>query len=150
MTNGDDARYVAQFSSSFWRSPFALAAAATLAAQIVLMLAGFAAGRPLDYDTSVVLTALCALLLTAGIWPGWNYLRVDEQGLDQQAGLRSLKVSWADVQNVRAFDGWAELRVVVDRKRVRCVRVFDRYGLGPEDFAELIETRWERARRRVA
>ena len=134
----------------FWRSPFAVTAGAALFAQMsVLALAGLS-GRELPFEIMFCLTCVSGMVLAAGIWPSWNYLRVSAEGLDQQAGLRSVVLDWSQVQSVRGFDGWAELRVVTGRdgaRKVRTVPIFDRYGLGAEAFLELIETPWLKARR---
>ena len=101
-----------RYQAHFWRSPFAVAAAVVLVAQLGLIGLAVLDERPISAQATLSLTILCATLLAAGIWPGWNYLRVTEDGLDQQAGLRGVRVPWSEVQNVRVFDGWAELRVV--------------------------------------
>lgn len=134
----------------FWRSPFAVTAGAVLSAQVAVMALAMMSGRAMPYEFMFCLTCLSAVFLTAGIWPNWNYLSVTRDGIDQQAGLRSLKLDWAQVQSVRGFDGWVELRVVSGdsgARRVRTVSVFDRYGLGAEAFLDLIETPWLKARR---
>ena len=135
----------------FWRSPFAMAAAAVLVFQTLLLTLATLNGQSFPYDVTVALTALSATLLSAGIWPNWNYLRVTPEGLDQQAGLRSVTVAWGDVQNVRCFDGWAELRVVtgeVGSRKVKTRVVFNRYDLSAEAFCDLIEDSWLTARHR--
>ena len=134
----------------FWRSPFAVTAGAVLCAQVAVMVLGVMTGRDTPFEILFCLTCLSATFLAAGIWPNWNYLRVTRDGLDQQAGLRSLVVSWGDVQSVRGFDGWVELRVVsggTGARRVRTVSVFDRYGLGADAFLDAIEGPWLKARR---
>ena len=142
----DDDRHQALF----WRSPFAVTAGAVLTAQIAVMALAALSERSLPFEVMFCLTAMSATFLVAGIWPNWNYLKVTETGIDQQAGLRSLVVSWSDIQSVRGFDGWVELRVVTGgqgQRRVRTVPVFDRYGLGADAFLDLIETPWLKARR---
>ena len=134
----------------FWRSPFAVVAAICLSAQLSIMALAGSSGQALPFDVMFCLTAMSGVFLTAGIWPDWNYLDVTEDGLDQQAGLRGVKVAWPDVQSVRGFDGWVELRVVrgdTGRRRVRTIHVFDRYGLGAEAFLQRIETPWLKSRR---
>ena len=134
----------------FWRSPFAVTAGAVLTAQIAIVALATLSGRVLPFEVMFCLTAMSATFLVAGIWPNWNYLRVTGTGIDQQAGLRSVVIAWSDIQSVRGFDGWVELRVVTGgegRRRVRTVSVFDRYGLGADAFLEMIETPWLRARR---
>lgn len=134
----------------FWRSPFAVTAGAVLSAQIAVMALAGLSGRVLPYDVMFCLTCLSAVFLTAGIWPNWNYLRVTADGIDQQAGLRGVTLNWSQVQSVRGFDGWVELRVVTGgegARKVRTVPIFDRYGLGAEAFLELVETPWLKARR---
>ena len=142
----DDDRHQALF----WRSPFAVTAGAVLSAQVAVMALAGLSGRALPYDLMFSLTCLSATFLAAGIWPNWNYLRVTDRGIDQQAGLRGLTLDWSQVQSVRGFDGWVELRVVTGdsgARRVRTVSVFDRYGLGADAFLTLIETPWLKARR---
>lgn len=133
----------------FWRSPFAVSAAVVLSTQLSMIALAGAAGEQL-YDAALPLTGLSATLLAAGVWPGWNYVRISEDGIDQQAGLRSLKVAWRDVQHVRVFDGWVELRVVTGaepgRKKVRTRRVFNRYDVPSAAFGEAIEAAWLRGR----
>lgn len=134
----------------FWRSPFAVTAGAVLSAQITVMSLAGLSNSVVPFDILFCLTCLSAVFLVAGIWPNWNYLRVTEQGIDQQAGLRSLVVDWENVQSVRGFDGWVELRIVsgpTGNRRVRTASVFDRYGLGTEAFLDTIETPWLRSRR---
>ena len=134
----------------FWRSPFAVAAGAVLSAQVAVMALAALSWRALPYEFLFSLTCLSAMFLAVGIWPNWNYLSVTRDGLDQQAGLRGLTLDWSQVQSVRGFDGWVELRVVTGdsgARRVRTVSVFDRYGLGAEAFLDLIETPWLKARR---
>ena len=134
----------------FWRSPFAVTAGAVLSAQVAVMALAAMSGRSLPYEFLFCLTCLSAVFLVAGIWPNWNYLSVTRDGIDQQAGLRSLTLDWSQVQSVRGFDGWVELRIVTGKsgaRRVRTAAVFDRYGLGAEAFLDLIETPWLKARR---
>ena len=134
----------------FWRSPFAVTAGAVLSAQVAVMALAALSGRAMPYELMFSLTCLSAMFLTAGIWPNWNYLSVTRDGIDQQAGLRSVRFDWSQVQSVRGFDGWVELRVVSGEsgaRKVRTVSVFDRYGLGAEAFLDLIETPWLKARR---
>lgn len=134
----------------FWRSPFAVTAGAVLSAQLAVMALAWLSGRVMPYEFMFCLTCLSATFLAAGIWPNWNYLRVSREGLDQQAGLRSVRLDWSQVQSVRGFDGWVELRVVSGEsgaRRVRTVSVFDRYGLGADAFLALIEMPWLKARR---
>lgn len=138
-----------RLQARFWRSPFAVAAAAVLAAQLLLIAAAAMRGATLSYEITFSLTAVSATLLAAGIWPAWNYLAIDEDGIDQQAGLRTVRVAWPDIQQIRAFDGWAELRVIEGRGRryaVRRVPIFNRYDLSADAFAELLEESWQRAR----
>jgi hypothetical protein len=138
-----------RLQARFWRSPFAVAAAAVLAAQILLIAAAAIKGATLSYEFTFSLTAVSATLLAAGIWPAWNYLIIDEDGIDQQAGLRTVKIAWPDIQQIRAFDGWAEIRVIEgrgERFAVKRVPIFNRYDLSADAFAELIEEAWLRSR----
>ena len=123
----------------FWRSPFAVATAAVVAAQAFLMSVAATAGQAFPYEVGLSLTCLSAIMLTAGLWPNWNYLAVTPDGLDQQAGLRSLRVAWQEVEAVRCGEGWARLTV---RGRERTV--FNRYDLSADEFAQLIERAWLR------
>lgn len=150
MTAAAPAQDADRHQALFWRSPFAVTAGAVLTAQIALMIAAALNGRAMPYDLMFCLTSMSATFLVAGVWPNWNFLRVTETGLNQQAGLRSVVLSWSDVQSVRGFDGWVELRVVTGtagKRRVRTVSVFNRYGLASDAFLDLIETPWLKARR---
>ena len=128
-----------RFQARFWRSPFAVATAAVLAAQSSLMAVTAAAGASFPYEVGLSLTCLSAIMLTAGLWPNWNYLALNEDGLDQQAGLRSLRIEWPDVEAVRCGEGWARLTV-----SGRARTVFNRYDLSADEFARLIERAWLR------
>ena len=128
-----------RFQARFWRSPFAVATAAVVAAQSVLMAVAATAGTSFPYEVGLSLTCLSATLLAAGLWPNWNYLALSEDGLDQQAGLRSLRLAWREVEAVRCGEGWARLTV-----RGRTRTVFNRYGLSADEFARLIERTWLR------
>ena len=130
-----------RYQACFWRSPFAVATAAVVAAQAALMSVAATAGQAFPYETGLSLTSLSAIMLTAGLWPNWNYLAVTEDGLDQQAGLRSLRVAWREVEAVRCGEGWVRVKV---RGRERTV--FNRYDLDAEAFARLIERTWLRNR----
>ena len=128
-----------RFQARFWRSPFAVATAAMLLGQAGLMTLVAAVGATFPYEVATSLTTISAIMLAAGVWPDWNYLRVDERGVDQQAGLRSLQFSWADVEAVRCGEGWVRLRV-----GRREHTVFNRYDMSADDFAQLIERAWRR------
>ncbi|MBB4657662.1 hypothetical protein [Parvularcula dongshanensis] len=138
------------YEARFWRSPFALTAAAVVSAQGLLMVLAAIHDRPFPFEFAFSLTVLALTFLMAGVWPNWNYLRVTPEGVDQQAGLRSFVASWSQVQNIRVFEGWVELRVVTGvrtgERRVRTVRLFNRYALSSEEFGDLVERHWQRAR----
>ena len=133
--------YPNRYQARFWRSPFAVATAAVVAAQMALMSVAATAGQAFPYETGLSLTCLAALMLAAGIWPNWNYLSIDEGGLDQQAGLRSLRFAWPEIEAVRCGEGWARVTV---RGRERTV--FNRYDMNADEFARLIERAWLRGR----
>lgn len=139
-----------RYQAMFWRSPFAVAAAVLVSTQLSLIALAGAGGDVFPYQVTLVLTGLSASLLAAGIWPDWNYLAVTDERIDQQAGLRSLRVAWSDVQHVRVLGGWVELRVVTGTepgtKKVRTRRVFNRYELSAEAFGDLVEGAWLRHR----
>ena len=130
-----------RLQARFWRSPFTVATAAVVATQALLIGMTAAAGQSFPYEVGLSLTCLSSIMLAAGLWPDWNYLAIDETGLDQQAGLRSVRVSWSDVEAVRCGEGWARLRV-----QGRDRTVFNRYGLSADEFARLIERAWLRGR----
>ena len=136
--SADPSRYQARF----WRSPFAVATAALLLGQSALMVFVALVGARFPYEVATSLTTVSAIMLAAGLWPNWNYVRVDGDGIDQQAGLRSLRFSWNEVDAVRCGEGWVRLRV-----GRREHTVFNRYGMSADEFAQLIERAWLRARR---
>ena len=131
-----------RYQACFWRSPFAVATAALLLGQAVLMAFVALINAAFPYEVAASLTTVSAIMLAAGLWPDWNYLRVDEHGVDQQAGLRSLRVTWREVEAVRCGEGWARLRV-----GRREHTVFNRYAMSADEFARVIEQAWGRGRR---
>jgi hypothetical protein len=130
----------------FWRSPFAVCAAILVSTQLSLIAIAGPQSEAFPYEATFALTAVSAMFLVAGVWPNWNFIELTQDGLEQQAGLRSLKVSWPDVQHVRVFDGWVELRVVTGdepgKKKVSTRRVFNRYDIPSDAFGEAIENAW--------
>lgn len=134
----------------FWQSPFAVAAAMLLTTQAMLIVYTFYSGQDLQIGVAFPLILVAIMMLTAGVMPTWNFIRIDESGLEQHAGLTSLNTSWKKVQNVRVFPNWVEIRHVdgetPGKKVVRTVRLLNRYGIGPNEFGDLIEQRWCKAR----
>lgn len=139
-----------QLMAEFWRSPFAVAAAVVLTAQTMMMLYGSLTGRDMHFVMTMPLLIIAAMMLVVGVWPSWNFIRLDKDGFEQHAGLTGLKTSWKKVQHVRIFKGWVEIRhvdgAVSGEKKVKTIRLLNRYGLAPEEFGDLIEERWRAAR----
>ncbi len=144
--NDDDVTLLAEF----WRSPFAVAAAVLLTAQTTMMLYAALTGRDLNFVMTMPMILIAAMMLVAGVWPGWNYIALSSDGFEQHAGLTGIRTSWKKVQHVRVFPSWVEIRHVdgnkPGEKKVRTVRLLNRYGLAPDDFGRMIEERWRAAR----
>ena len=139
-----------QLEAQFWRSPFAVAAAIVLSTQSALLAFSMVTGQPANVFVGLPFVFVGMMLLVVGIWPRWNYLRVDEKGLEQHAGLTGLQKDWKKVQNIRIYNGWVEIRHVdgskPGEKKVRTARLLNRYGLSSDAFGDMIELRWRKAR----
>ncbi len=140
----------AKLEAQFWRSPFAVAAAIVLATQSALMALAMIQGQPVQPYVGLPFIFLGLMFLAVGILPKWNYLRVDDKGFEQHAGLTGIQKEWKKVQNIRVYQGWVEIRHVdgskPGEKKVRTARLLNRYGLSAEAFGDLIELRWRKAR----
>ncbi|WP_031554235.1 hypothetical protein [Parvularcula oceani] len=140
-----------RLQARFWRCPFAVAAAAVLTGQLVLLAFASLGGTAFPFDKTLPLTALAAMMLAAGTWPNWNFLWVTPEGIEQQAGLTGFEVRWSHVKHVRPLDGAVELRCItgrqLGRRSVRTVRLLNRYDMDAESFGEMIEAAWLDARR---
>lgn len=135
-----------RLQAHFWQSPFAVSSALVVSAQMAILIYAAATGQAAPYKALTALTFLALVMLVAGVWPAWNYLAVGENGVEQQAGLTSLKVRWADVTNIDMFEQGLVLSTRApgdaDTGEPIKVRLFNRYGMGPEDFADKIERAW--------
>ncbi|MGV6801627.1 MAG: hypothetical protein ACWA5L_06875 [bacterium] len=136
--------------AKFWQSPFAVAAAVLLTTQAMLIVYTFFSGRPVHIEFAFPLIAIAVMMLVAGVFPTWNFISLSKEGFEQHAGLSTVKTNWKKVQNVRVFRNWVEVRHVdgeqMGKKKVRTARLLNRYGISPDEFGDLIETRWRNAR----
>ncbi|MCI5046767.1 MAG: hypothetical protein MRY59_04630 [Aquisalinus sp.] len=136
--------------AEFWRSPFAVAAAVVLTAQVMMMLYGALTGRDMNFVMTMPMLLIAAMMLVTGVWPGWNYIRLGPDGFEQHAGLTSNTTGWGKVQNIRIFSNWVEIRHVdgnePGQKKVRTIRLLNRYGLPAHEFGDLVERYWRAGR----
>lgn len=136
-----------RLQAQFWHSPFAVCAAAVVTSQFMIMTLALVNGRPIPYDILTPLTFLAATTLTAGIWPAWNFLTVNKQRLEQAAGLTGVTVDWDEVRSVNADGYGIELKYLKKNNpqlEVKAARIYNRYGLPADKFADLIETAWQK------
>ncbi|MEE9330206.1 MAG: hypothetical protein V3V30_08725 [Parvularculaceae bacterium] len=145
LLNGD-----LKLEAKFFSSPFALAAAVVLLGQLFFLSNAVLMEQVVNLPMLFPLSGLAAIFLTIGIWPEWNYLELTEEGIEQHAGLTRVVKPWRKVQNVRVFPNWVEIRHVdgtkAGLKKVRTARLFNRYGINAEEFGDMIDARWRRAR----
>ncbi|WP_306251732.1 hypothetical protein [Parvularcula sp. IMCC14364] len=90
--------------AEFWRSPFAVAAAVVLTAQVMMMLYGGLTGRDMNFVMTMPMLLIAAIMLVTGVWPNWNYIELGPDGFEQHAGLTSTRTGWKKVQNIRIFN----------------------------------------------
>lgn len=139
-----------RFNAHFWQSPFAVAAAVLLTTQAMLIVYTFYSGQQVEVGFAFSLILIAVMMLAAGVMPNWNYLEVSPEGFEQHAGLSRLSTSWKKVQNVRVFPNGVEIRHVngdkPGAKKVKTVRLLNRYGMTVDEFGDLIESRWRDAR----
>jgi hypothetical protein len=147
-TNQDDSKVV--MPAQFWRSPFAVAAAVAVTFQGIMMTYATLSDKPFDSVISMPLIMVVMMMLAAGVFPAWNFIAIDDDGFEQHAGLTGVKTDWKKVQNVRVFANWVEIRHVhgdtPGEKKVRTIRLLNRYGMSAEKFGTMIEERWRTAR----
>ncbi len=132
----------------FWQSPFAVTAAAVVTAQIAILIYAIIAGRAVPFDMLFSLTVVAITMLAAGIWPGWNFLELDPETIEQHSGLSCVKVDWSRVRSVDAYENRIELRFSEDTEKGPVIKSIDlpnRYGLTPEGFADLVEAAWRKS-----
>jgi hypothetical protein len=138
-----------RLQATFWRSPFAVAAATVVVSQFLLIAMTLQRGGEPPIDTLSSLTLLAATMLVAGIWPAWNYIAIGTHGIEQQAGLTRLFVSWDQVRAVDADSYGVRLQYHVEGDAdaaPRQVRFFNRYAVDGAQFADLIESGWRQSR----
>ncbi|MEM6649654.1 MAG: hypothetical protein AAF603_05330 [Pseudomonadota bacterium] len=142
-----------RLQARFWQSPFAVCAAAVVAAQVVITGYGLVSGKPIPVDVMSALTLLSVSMLSAGIWPTWNFLNLGKDGIEQQIGLTSVKVDWDHIKSVDAFDHGLEVRYVnqtnTGAQIVKAIQIPNRYGVTADRFADLMEAAWQENGRTV-
>ncbi len=139
-----------KLEAKFFSSPFALAAAVVLLGQLFFLASAVSSEQVVNFAFIFPLSALAAMFLVIGIWPQWNYLELTDEGIEQHAGLTRTIRPWRKIQNIRAFPNWVEVRHVDGTKpglkKVKTARLFNRYGINPEEFGDMIDNRWRKAR----
>ncbi len=137
-----------RIQAEFWQSPFAVCSGLVVCLQAMILLYAAMIGAKAPYEALMSLTMLASMMLAAGIWPNWNYLSLSGAGVEQHAGLTGTFVPWTDVKAIDQFDHGVDLQQWVAPRNsqpyVRTVRLFNRYGMSPKAFADMVDTAWRK------
>ncbi|MEM9421496.1 MAG: hypothetical protein AAF986_03165 [Pseudomonadota bacterium] len=135
-----------RIQATFWRSPFAVCAALVVCIQAMMLVYVAMLGVKAPYELLLSLTAIAAFMMTAGIWPDWNYLSITEKGVEQHTGLTCTNIRWDDVKAIEGFDHGVSLYQMVVRPNappyMRTTRIFNRYDIAPNRFIQTVDKAW--------
>lgn len=132
----------------FWQSPFAMCAATIVTAQFILLNGALSGSLDISREAMLAFTLVAAAMLAAGVFPQWNYLAYDAEGLEQHAGLTRFHVAWEDVRAVNIVSGGVRISYL-DRRpkgapKVRSGVVQNRYNIDTAVLHRLLEFAWHR------